>query len=197
MTSHRRWHKINKYKKFQMSFLKKRKLIRGKFHPSWKGDNVGYFGFHAHIKKHNKKSKFCQKCFTYTSKLNLCNIRNHNYTRNIEDYKWLCYRCHMIIDKRYKNLVQFKNKKFFSNPCGEFSSYSTMRKYIVKNIKKPKKCQICNINLSRLLLNIDKKYTHNFKKYKWVCHRCIMIHDGRFYTNLNQYKQNVTTKVRQ
>lgn len=37
-------------------------------------------------------------------KLNLANMKNHNYTRNVEDYKWLCYSCHRKMDLNKKRL---------------------------------------------------------------------------------------------
>ena len=71
----------------------------------WKGDNATKISLHKWIAKNKPKSKNCEYC-NKERKLNLANMNNHNYTRNLDDYKWLCYSCHGHMDK---------NKEFCKN----------------------------------------------------------------------------------
>jgi hypothetical protein len=70
-------------------------------HYNWKGNKAKYGALHIWIKKNKPKFKFCEKC-KKERKLALANIKNHNYTRNPNDYKWLCYSCHKKIDLNNK-----------------------------------------------------------------------------------------------
>ena len=66
-------------------------------HPRWKGDKAKKITLHIWIAKNKPKPKVCEIC-KEERKLNLANIKNHNYTRNINDYRWLCYSCHKKMD---------------------------------------------------------------------------------------------------
>ena len=57
----------------------------------------GYIYRHQYIKKINPKPKFCTIC-NQEKKLDLASI-NHTYTKNPEDYIWLCRSCHYLFDK--------------------------------------------------------------------------------------------------
>ena len=59
----------------------------------------------------DKMPKTCESCGEL-KKLDCANISG-KYTRNIEDYKWLCRKCHCIYDKNYE-----KRKR---NEKGQFS----------------------------------------------------------------------------
>jgi uncharacterized protein with PIN domain len=68
---------------------------------NWKGDKAGKVALHIWLAKNKPKSKLCEKC-NDKRKLSLSNIRNHQYTRNPNDYKWLCYSCHKKYDLQIK-----------------------------------------------------------------------------------------------
>ncbi len=66
--------------------------------------NITYASIHRYIKKHKKKSSFCSIC-NEKKKLELASL-THIYTRNPEDYIYLCRSCHSIFDHCRKNLIE-------------------------------------------------------------------------------------------
>ena len=80
---------------------------RDKGNPNWKGDDVGLNSLHRWAKARLIKPKFCENC-RINEIHDLANISGE-YKRDLNDWKWLCRRCHMIEDGRMKNLKQFKN----------------------------------------------------------------------------------------
>ena len=87
-------------------FYKGHKFSRGSNSGKWKGDNVGYSGLHYWVKKIFPKTEFCNEC----KKSKPMDLANKGiYDRNIENWEWLCRRCHMTKDGRiYKNLKQWR-----------------------------------------------------------------------------------------
>lgn len=81
-------------------------------HPRWKGDNVGYSQLHIWIRKNKVKSKFCECCKLVPPK-DLANI-SQKYHRDINDFEWLCRKCHQIKDD-----VQEKRKKTIKIKMGK------------------------------------------------------------------------------
>lgn len=111
MTNHRRWHKIPKYYNFQKTIKKslsvpcsqdrKNKISfanQGYKNGKWKGDNVGYKGLHQWIAKRKPKPEFCEKC-QKVPPYDLANISGQ-YKRDINDFEWLCRKCHIESDGR-------------------------------------------------------------------------------------------------
>lgn len=70
----------------------------------WKGDKVGYGALHIWISDRKPKPKTCPKCRKITTKLELANI-SQKYKRDIQDFEWLCRRCHMLKDGRMNKLI--------------------------------------------------------------------------------------------
>lgn len=64
----------------------------------WRGDKVKQRACHTWVAKIKPKVECCEYCHQ-KRKLGLANIRNHQYKRNIEDYRWLCFSCHGKMDK--------------------------------------------------------------------------------------------------
>lgn len=81
----------------------------GEKNNQWKGDNVGLSSLHEWIKNHKLKPQFCENCKIKVPK-DLANI-SQQYKRDINDFEWLCRKCHMIKDKRINNLKQYQNVK--------------------------------------------------------------------------------------
>lgn len=76
----------------------------GENNPMWKGSDVMYSGLHLWIKRWKKKQNFCNICKekkrTYgrsSDSLVLANISG-NYLRDVEDFEWLCQKCHLRRD---------------------------------------------------------------------------------------------------
>lgn len=70
--------------------------------PMWKGDKVGYISLHEWIKNHKVKPKFCEEC-KKNKPYDLANISG-NYKRDVNDFEWLCRKCHMKKDGRLEKL---------------------------------------------------------------------------------------------
>lgn len=69
----------------------------------WKGNNAGLGAIHVWIKNNKPKPKLCEEC-TIKNPIDLANI-SQKYKRDINDFEWLCRRCHMIKDGRLKKLI--------------------------------------------------------------------------------------------
>lgn len=65
---------------------------------AWKGDDIGYRALHYWINRHKSKSLLCENCKNGQRKLEAANISGQ-YKRDVNDFKWLCHRCHVIEDK--------------------------------------------------------------------------------------------------
>lgn len=77
--------------------------------PMWAGDKVKYGQLHNWVKKRLPKPKICPIC-KERNVLDLANIAPkpnvRTYNRNLENWEWLCRRCHMVKDGRLKRLNQ-------------------------------------------------------------------------------------------
>jgi hypothetical protein len=69
----------------------------GENHRGYKGDEATINVIHRWIERRKPKPKYCEEC-NEEKKLTLSNINNHQYTRNPDDYRWLCYSCHRKYD---------------------------------------------------------------------------------------------------
>ena len=77
---------------------KKVPQISGENHPRWKGDKVGRSALHAWLRKKKVKPEVCEICGEI-KKLGLSfNHALGKYTRNPNDYKYLCRSCHALRD---------------------------------------------------------------------------------------------------
>lgn len=73
----------------------------------WKGDEVKYGALHLWVRSRKQKPDSCEDCNQKKS-LDLAN-KNGNYTRNLDNWSWLCRKCHMISDGRLKRLILNSN----------------------------------------------------------------------------------------
>lgn len=111
--------------------------------PLWKGSFVGLGSLHKWIKRYKPKPELCEKCKEFPPR-DLANISG-KYKRDVNDYKWLCRKCHMKedgrIDKlrlnlkpRHKILIKSIclncNKEYYTKP-----SVSKYTKFCCKNCK--------------------------------------------------------------
>ena len=82
--------------------------MEGKKNVNWKGNKVGYFGLHDWVRKHKPKPEVCEFCKTNPPK-QIAKV-SKNYTRNVDDYKWLCCKCHINFDGTINNLNYRREK---------------------------------------------------------------------------------------
>lgn len=69
-------------------------------HPKWKDNDIGYIKMHEWIRKYYPRPKLCQIC-GINSKLDAANISG-KYLREINDWLYLCRKCHINYDKNKK-----------------------------------------------------------------------------------------------
>lgn len=74
--------------------------------PMWKKENVGYTALHNWIRRNKPKTELCEACLINPPK-DLANISG-KYKRDINDFQWICRKCHMYEDGRINNLKQFQ-----------------------------------------------------------------------------------------
>ena len=75
---------------------------KGELSHRWKGDEAGYAAIHIWVKNNKPKPAMCEHC-KKRPPLDLANISGE-YKRDVNDFEWLCRRCHMLSDGRMKNL---------------------------------------------------------------------------------------------
>ena len=79
-------------------------------HTQWKGDKAGYQAIHAWIRKNKIKPATCESCAKKTDYLDIANISGL-YKRDVDDFEYLCRKCHMDSDGRNDALRKRNNGK--------------------------------------------------------------------------------------
>lgn len=80
----------------------------GEAHPAWLGNDATYNAKHRWLQKHMPRTGTCARCKTSEKKLDIA-CKNGKYTRNFDDYMWLCRKCHFEYDGLVKNLHWHKD----------------------------------------------------------------------------------------
>ncbi|MFA6201527.1 MAG: hypothetical protein WC679_14100 [Bacteroidales bacterium] len=75
----------------------------GKNNGMWKGSLVSYRSLHEWVSKKLLKPKRCTCCHK-SKPYDLAN--KGNYNRDLKNWEWLCRKCHMKKDGRYKKLTK-------------------------------------------------------------------------------------------
>ena len=146
---------------------RKMKLSKlGEKNPSWKGDKVGYKSLHAQIKRHKPKLKFCEIC-KIKPPYDLANISG-KYKRDINDFKWLCRKCHQTSDGRINNLHRNERRKYKDNliPCTKCKDFKTKEQFSKNKLKQDGLdiwCKKCN---SEYYQENKEKIKENQKKHR-------------------------------
>jgi hypothetical protein len=102
----------------------------GDKNPRWKGDEAGYVSLHAYIKKRLIKPTSCQNC-NKNEKLDLAN-KSKNYTRNLDDWMWICRTCHYHYDRNTKLQTVFigrnmQRKQVYLSTDGKTKGWSFVK----------------------------------------------------------------------
>lgn len=74
-------------------------------------DYQEYAQRHMYIKTLLLKPTSCQLCKKETDKLELAN-KNHKYSLDLEDWEWLCRRCHMLKDGRLRRFLDLRIRRY-------------------------------------------------------------------------------------
>lgn len=111
----RKYNKKRNRKRYQDN-KEKIKEQKRKFEVKFKKEyGISYLAIHNYIKKRKLKPEYCIIC-NDKKKLELCSI-DHTYTRNIDDWIWLCKECHSLFDywrdERSKEIV--RNVKIYKD----------------------------------------------------------------------------------
>ena len=88
---------------------------RGKLHPNWKGDKVGYCGLHDWLRSIEGPANKCEniKCKKEgKQKFHWANVTG-KYKRKRENWAMLCVTCHNRFDKR--KITLNINRKIYGN----------------------------------------------------------------------------------
>ena len=109
--------KGRRQKRESMRILGQKRL--GENNPMWKGDKVGCGALHDWIKPRKPKPPLCEKC-KMVPPFDLAST-NDSYTRNLDDWRWLCRKCHMTLDGRLKNWLNGMSPKVMRGEDGRFA----------------------------------------------------------------------------
>lgn len=118
-------------------FWKGKKMAE--INPMWKGENVGYLALHDWIKRRFPKPELCQKC----QKNEPYDLANKGiYSRDLNNWEWLCRKCHMESDGRMNNLKRnpklSPEEKKMSQKRSNQKNIERIRKWSIEYQKKNK-----------------------------------------------------------
>lgn len=135
---------------------------RGDKNHRWKGEDANKNSKHRYVAKIKPKPKGCGFCGKEGKRLALANLKDHNYTKNPDDYKWLCYSCHKKFDLKCAY-------------CGEKD----------KDIKLRMVCSDCYVDgfnvWKKLAIQKLKDEIYNYNKVKSLTKTsCMLIIDNIF-----------------
>lgn len=66
---------------------------------SWKGNQAKHAAVHMWLAKNKPRSVLCEKCRERPPTELSFNHKNGEWSRNPEDYEWLCHSCHRLKDE--------------------------------------------------------------------------------------------------
>ena len=95
-----------------------KRMRRGENHPGWKGNEILYASLHDWVNKNLLHTETCGLCGE-KKKLDAHN-KTGVYTKDLENWEWLCRSCHMIKDGR--------TDKLHNNNIGRKHSEETKKK---------------------------------------------------------------------
>lgn len=83
---------------------------RGENAPGWKGDQATYRTIHSYLANNYQKSGVCEEC-QRRKRTEWALIEGREYSRNRDDYRELCRKCHAIYDTGIKARVDRDQKR--------------------------------------------------------------------------------------
>jgi len=119
---------------------------------NWKGDKVKLRGLHRWIESRKFKPKLCEKCKRRKPR-ELSNTSG-NYLRDINDFEWLCSKCHFIKDGKIEKLKLIAGKHLIGKKYSDIH-----RENISKSLKGIKFTKKHKKNISK---SQKKKYKNGY-----------------------------------
>ena len=66
----------------------------------WKGENASIKVIHLWLAKNKPRPELCERCRERpVEQLSYNNMNKRGYSRNLDDYEWLCTSCHALKDR--------------------------------------------------------------------------------------------------
>ena len=116
---------------------------KGEKSNTWKGEDAVKVSKHKYVASIKPEPKGCEFC-NREKKLSLANMKDHNYTKNPEDYKWLCYSCHKKYDLKCAYCETKKGKLRMRMVCPNcyIEGIEAWKKLFVQRLKEEKQKRI-------------------------------------------------------
>lgn len=129
----------------------------GENNPGYKDNKAGINAIHRWVERRKPKPEKCEECNLF-SPMDLANVSG-KYLRNLDDWRWLCRRCHMESHDRIPKIDK-------SLIITDFTGY---------------RCARCNKDETALRKNGKPRWILTVDGY--ICNKCYMIewhkkHDG-------------------
>lgn len=144
--------------------------------PNWKGEKACLGSIHAWVKRRKPKPVFCEYC-NDNKAMELANLSG-KYLRDVDDFMWLCCRCHARLDCRQIDQYRFKESacKKKRKPYG--SKWKKQRRAALR--RDEYRCRVCGVyqgNLKDPLIvhhkiPIKEGGTNNLDNLLCVCSHC-------------------------
>jgi len=110
---------------------------------NWKGDDAGYSAIHQWVRANKPQPEHCESC-NNQSPIDLANISGE-YKRDINDFEYLCRKCHMTKDGRLRELDKYRRLKGEKNPRWKGGNHrNTCINCGKKVYRTSKRCKSCS-----------------------------------------------------
>lgn len=129
-------------------FCTKKCARSGENNPAWVGDKVGIVQVHTWVARELGRPGECSKCGK-AGNVDLANI-SQQYKRDLDDWEWLCRKCHMESDGR---LDIFKSHSNMNNKAPDQNCLLCGKLFTPKSYKR----QFCSMSCSATHTNLNKR----------------------------------------
>jgi len=151
-----------------------------------KNKNI-YGVIHKWVKDRKLKLKYCERCKKLNCKLELSN-NSQKYKKDINDYEWLCRKCHNLKDKNIKKTntkIRRINLKYKNNYYIKTNGKSSKKYYYKNKVQLLKQCKLYRIENKEKIRLQKKKYSKlYYKKNK-----------GKIKDYIKIYRKNYKDKI--
>lgn len=151
------------YKKVRFFGLNRKhrdSIPKGENNPKWKGDKVSYDALHDWINRNKPRPLFCEICKAKRSQ-DCANISGE-YKRDINDFEWLCRKCHREFDKprllKMFLIKKVKNGLIICSRCNQLKLPNNFYKRKKSPTGYRGECKSCSKRINKFIqLNKEQK----------------------------------------